>query len=166
MATITLKGNEIHTTGELPAVGTTLDNIVFTGVNLSDFNLNDYRGKKVLLNIFPSIDTGICAMSVRKFNEDVSKLENTVVLCVSADLPFAQNRFCGAEGIESVVMASDFRHRSFADAVAVNITDGPLAGLCSRAIIVLDENGNVTYTEQVPEITQEPNYVAAVAAIG
>lgn len=161
MSTITLKGNEIHTAGDLPANGTDLSSIKLTGLDLADFSIGDHKGKKVVLNIFPSIDTGICAMSVRKFNEEVANMDNTAVICVSKDLPFAQKRFCGAEGIENVVMGSDFRHGDFSKHVDIDIIDGPMAGTMSRAIIVLDENGKVTYTEQVPEIAQEPDYEAA-----
>ncbi len=165
MATITLGGNEVHTSGELPAVGSQLPEITLTGTDLKDFKISDHSGKRVILNIFPSIDTGVCAASVRKFNEDVSKLDNTVVICVSKDLPFAQKRFCGAEGIENVIMGSDFRHGSFSSNVHVDMIDGGLQGTMSRVIIVLDENGKVTYTEQVPEIAQEPNFTAAEAAL-
>ncbi len=165
MATISLHGDPIHTQGDLPATGTSLSDIVLTGSNLADFRIADHAGKRIILNIFPSIDTGVCAISVRKFNEDAAKLDNTVVICVSEDLPFAHTRFCGAEGIENLVMASDFRHHAFASNVPVTMTDGPLAGLHSRAIIALDTEGKVIYTEQVPEIAQEPNYEAVAAAL-
>lgn len=165
MATITLKGGEVHTSGDLPAIGSTLPEITLTGLDLQDFKISDHYGKRILLNIFPSIDTGICAMSVRKFNEDVSGMDNTVVICISKDLPFAQKRFCGAEGIENLVMGSDFRHGSFSKNVHVDMTDGAMAGTMSRVIIALDETGKVTYTEQVPEIAQEPNFEAAKAAV-
>lgn len=155
MATVTLKGNEIHTKGALPAIGTTLANFVLVASNLSEKNLEDYAGKKLVLNIFPSIDTGTCAASVRHFNTDAASLNNTTVLCISKDLPFALNRFCGAEGITNVETLSAFRSDAFD---AITFTDGPLKGLLSRCIIVLDENHNVIYTEQVAEIVDEPNY--------
>ena len=132
---------------------------------LSTKTLKDYLGKKVILNIFPSVDTGTCAMSVREFNKKASNLENTVVLCISRDLPFAQARFCGAEGIENVEMLSDFAQGSFGKNYQLEIADGPLAHLHSRVIVVLDEKGIVTYTEQVPEIVDEPNYETALKAI-
>lgn len=163
MATITLKGNPIHTAGELPKVGSTLPDWKLTKVDLSDARLKDYAGKRKILNIFPSVDTGTCAMSVRKFNEKAAALKNTVVLCVSADLPFAQKRFCGAEGIANVEMLSTFRS-PFARELGLEITDGPLAGLCSRSVLVIDENDKVLYTEQVAETTQEPNYDKALSA--
>ena len=142
MAKITLKGNAITTNGELPAVG----------------------GKTVVLNIFPSVDTGVCAASVRRFNAELDKLGDAVVLCASADLPFAHARFCGAEGLERVMSVSDLRDKDFAERYGIKIVDGPLAGLCARAVVVIDGSGTVTYTELVPEIVQEPNYDAAVAA--
>ena len=166
MAEITLKGNVIHTYGDLPAVGSQAPDFVLTQTDLSDVSLKDFAGKRVVLNIFPSIDTSVCAASVRKFNEEVQKLENTVVLCASVDLPFAHNRFCGAEGLEDVIPASELRKRAFGEDYGVRIIDGPLAGLFSRAVVIIDENGKVTYTEQVPEIAQEPNYEAALNALG
>lgn len=165
MAQITLKGNPIHTSGTLPSVGSKAPDFKLTQGNLSDISLKDYAGKKVVLNIFPSIDTGVCATSVRKFNAEAANLPNTVVLCVSADLPFAHNRFCGAEGIKSVVTGSEFKEHKFGDVYGVRITDGPLTGLLARSVVVLDETGTVKYTEQVPEIAQEPNYDAALNAI-
>lgn len=165
MATITLQGNPIHTSGDLPAVGSDAPDFQLTAADLSNFSLDSYKGKRVVLNIFPSIDTGICALSARHFNESAQSLDNTVVLCVSKDLPFAHSRFCAAEGLENVVPASEFRDSSFSDAYGVMITDGPMAGLMSRAVVVVDENGKVAYTEQVPEIAQEPNYDAALAAL-
>lgn len=165
MATITLKGNTIHTAGELPGVGAKAPNFKLTAVDLSDKSLSDFAGKKVVLNIFPSIDTGVCAQSVRTFNEKASNLDNTVVLCISKDLPFALNRFCAAEGLENVVSLSEFRDENFSSAYQVKITDGPLAGLMSRAVVVINEEGNVVYTEQVPEIGQEPNYESALNAL-
>ena len=165
MAKITLQGNPIHTCGELPAVGSDAPSFVLTKTDLSDVSLQDFAGKKVVLNIFPSIDTSVCAASVRKFNEEVQKLENTVVLCASLDLPFAHGRFCGAEGLEDVIPVSELRERAFGEAYGVRIIDGALKGLLSRAVVVIDENGKVVYTEQVPEIAQEPDYVAALKAL-
>ena len=165
MASITLKGNAVNTIGNLPNLGEKAPNFTLTAVGLSQSKLSDFAGKKVILNIFPSIDTGTCATSVREFNKKAADLENTVVLCVSRDLPFAQSRFCGAEGIENVVMLSDFATGKFGQDYQLEITNGPLAHLHSRAIVIIDENGNVIYTEQVPEITNEPNYDAALKAI-
>ncbi len=164
MAEITLKGNSINTCGDLPAIGSDAPDFCLTKTDLSDASLKDYAGKTVILNIFPSLDTAVCANSVRKFNEKASKLDNTVVLCISNDLPFAHKRFCETEGIENVTNLSELRGRDFGDNYGVRISDGPLAGVLSRAIVVVDENGKVVYTEQVPEITQEPNYDAALAA--
>ncbi len=165
MATITFKGNEVHTAGSLPAVGSKAPDFKLTAGDLSDKTLADYQGKNVILNIFPSIDTGTCAASVRKFNEKASGLENTVVLCISKDLPFAQGRFCGAEGIENVQTLSEYKDTGFSDTYAVKITDGPLAGLLSRAVVVVGPDGTVKYTEQVGEIADEPDYDSALAAI-
>ncbi|WP_196888047.1 thiol peroxidase [Aureivirga sp. CE67] len=165
MATITLKGNEIHTNGELPKVGEKAPNFELTKNDLSKVTLNDYKGSRVILNIFPSIDTGTCAASVRAFNKQASELENTKVVCVSRDLPFAQTRFCGAEGIENVETASDFANGSFGKDYGLEIIDGPLANLHSRVVIVLNEEGNVLYTEQVSEIVDEPNYDNALKAL-
>ncbi|MFY0599793.1 MAG: thiol peroxidase [Cyclobacteriaceae bacterium] len=165
MAQITLKGNPINTSGDLPANGAGASNFTLTKTDLSEGSLSDYKGKKVILNIFPSIDTGTCAMSVRQFNEKAAGLENTVILCVSADLPFAQARFCGAEGIENVEMLSTFRSESFSTDYGVKIVDGPLAGLNARSIVVVDEAGSVKYTELVAETVDEPNYDAALAAL-
>jgi thioredoxin-dependent peroxiredoxin len=165
MASITLGGNPIHTSGELPAIGSQLADFKLVQNDLSVASLNSFAGKKLVLNIFPSIDTGTCATSVRKFNESASSLENTTVLCISRDLPFAQKRFCGAEGLENVVNLSDFQEGSFGKANGLDIVDGPLKGLLSRAIIVVDANGKVVHTEQVAEIANEPNYEAALAAL-
>lgn len=162
MATITLGGNPIHTSGELPTIGSKITDFKLVKTDLSVASLQDFAGKKLVLNIFPSIDTGTCAASVRKFNESASALENTTVLCISRDLPFAQKRFCGAEGLENVVNLSDFTEGSFGKTNGLEITDGPLAGLHSRVIIVVDENGVITHTEQVAEIADEPNYEAAL----
>ncbi|MFK8060138.1 MAG: thiol peroxidase [Polaribacter sp.] len=165
MADITLKGNAINTIGNLPKVGSKAPNFSLTAVDLSHKNLSDFSGKKVILNIFPSIDTGTCATSVREFNKKAADLENTVVLCISKDLPFAQARFCGAEGIENVIMLSDFADGNFGKSYELEISNGPLAHLHSRAIVIIDENGNVSYTEQVSEIVDEPNYEAAINAL-
>jgi thiol peroxidase len=165
MASITLGGNPIHTSGELPKVGTKLADFKLVKNDLSIASLGDFAGSKLVLNIFPSIDTGTCATSVRKFNENASQLENTKVLCISRDLPFAQKRFCGAEGLENVVNLSDFQEGSFGKTNGLEIVDGVLAGLHSRSVIVVDEKGTVIYTEQVPEIANEPNYEAALASL-
>ncbi len=165
MAQITLKGNPVNTVGELPALGSIAKNFTLVKTDLSSATLDDFKGKNVVLNIFPSVDTGTCAASVRRFNEEVSNLDNTVVLCISRDLPFAQGRFCGAEGIENVVMLSDFKTGAFGIDYGLQIADGPLAGLTSRSIIVLDGNGKVIYTEQVAETVDEPNYAKAIESL-
>jgi len=165
MAKITLKGNTINTLKDLPKVGEVAPDFKLISTDLSEKSLSEFKGKKVVLNIFPSLDTPTCAMSVRKFNEQASKLENTVVLCISKDLPFAHGRFCSTEGIENVVSLSEFKDNSFGTAYGVKIVDGPLAGLFSRAVVILDEEGKITYTEQVPEIVDEPNYEKAIEAI-
>lgn len=165
MAQITLKGNKINTIGDLPQVGSQAKDFTLVGTDLSVKTLADFKGSRVVLNVFPSIDTGTCATSVRKFNEKASSLENTKVLCISRDLPFAQNRFCGAEGLENVINLSDFRNNSFGNDYGLTVVDGPLTGLHSRVVIVLDENGVVKYTEQVQEIVDEPNYEAALAVL-
>jgi len=164
VAVVKLKGNDFSTIGDLPATGTPAPAFTLTGVNLADITSDSLKGKKVVLNIFPSVDTGTCASSVRKFNSEAAALENTTVVCVSRDLPFAQNRFCGAEGLENVVSASDFRTGDFGRSFGVQIQDGPLAGLLSRAIVVLNEEGHVVYTQQVAETVDEPDYAAALAA--
>jgi thiol peroxidase len=164
MATITLKGNQIHTSGNLPAKGSQAPAFKLVRTDLSEVSLETFSGKKNVLNVFPSIDTATCATSVRKFNADAAQMPNTAILNISADLPFAQKRFCGAEGINNAEALSTFRS-SFAKDYGLAITDGPLAGLLSRAVIVLDEKNNVIYTEQVPEIGQEPNYTGALQAI-
>jgi len=165
MATVTLKGNPINTIGDLPSAGSSAPDFSLTKNDLSTATLADYAGKKVVLNIFPSIDTGTCATSVRKFNEQAAGLDNTVVLCISKDLPFAQARFCGAEGIDKVELLSDFRDGNFGKAYNVEFIDGPLQALHSRAIVVVDENGNVIHSNQVPEIVDEPDYQAAMNAL-
>lgn len=164
MATITLKGNTIHTAGELPKIGKSAPNFTAVSTGLTEVSLSDFKGKKVVLNIFPSIDTGVCAASVRRFHKELSNLNNVQILCISKDLPFALGRFCGAEGIENLVMLSDFRG-DFGNNYEVTITDGPLKGLLSRSIIVLDEEGNVIHTEQVAETANEPNYEAALTKL-
>lgn len=162
MADITLKGNSIHTAGQLPAVGTTAPDFKLVKTDLSEVTLGSYKGKKIL-NIFPSVDTPVCAMSVRKFHERAEKIEGLTVLNISADLPFAHKRFCGAEGIANAEGLSTFRGREFADRYGVLMVDGPLAGLLSRAVVVLDADNKVIHAEQVPEIAQEPDYDAALA---
>ncbi|KAB1067643.1 thiol peroxidase [Tamlana haliotis] len=165
MATVTLKGNKINTSGKLPEVGTKAPEFTLTGTDLSSKSLSDFSGSKVVLNIFPSVDTGTCAQSVRTFNKEASNLENTKVVCISRDLPFAQGRFCGAEGIENVVSLSDYKDGSFGKAYGLDFVDGPLEALHSRCIVVLDENGVVKHTEQVNETVDEPNYKAALEAL-
>lgn len=165
MATISLEGNDIHTVGELPAPGSDAPAFTLTNKDLGETALDDYAGMKVVLNIFPSIDTGVCAESTRRFNAAASSLDNTAVLCVSADLPFALSRFCGAENLDNVITLSTFRNPEFGDDYGVRIADGPLAGLMSRAVVIIDENGKVVYNEQVPEIVQEPDYDAALTKL-
>jgi len=166
MASITLKGNTITTVGELPAAGSKAPEFALTKTDLSTCTLADFAGKNVVLNIFPSIDTPVCATSVRKFNEVAGGKENTVVLCVSADLPFAHTRFCETDGLKNVVSCSVFRSGDFGKAYGVTITSGPIAGLLSRAIVIIGPDGKVKYTEQVPEIAQEPDYDKALAQLG
>lgn len=165
MASITLGGNAINTSGSLPQVGTNAPDFTLVKSDLSVASLADYKGSRVVLNIFPSIDTGTCATSVRTFNAKASTLDNTKVLCISRDLPFAQKRFCGAEGLENVENLSDFKDGSFGKNYGLEITDSVLAGLHSRVVIVLDENGVIKYSEQVPEIADEPNYENALAVL-
>lgn len=165
MATVTLKGNAIETSGNLPAIGTKAPDFKLTATDLSTKSLSDFAGSKVVLNIFPSIDTGTCAASVRQFNQEASELENTKVLCISHDLPFAHARFCGAEGLNDVVSLSDYKDGSFGKAYGVNFINGPLEALLSRSVVVIDENGTIKYTEQVPETVDEPNYKAALTAL-
>jgi thioredoxin-dependent peroxiredoxin len=165
MSSITLGGNPINTSGELPKTGSQLADFKLVKTDLSIATLADYAGKKVVFNIFPSIDTGTCAASVRKFNATAANLNNTVVLCISRDLPFAQKRFCGAEGIENVENLSDFKDGSFGKTNGLEIIDGVLAGLHSRAVLVIDEKGTILHTEQVQEIADEPNYEAALAVL-
>jgi thioredoxin-dependent peroxiredoxin len=165
MANITLGGNAITTIGDLPKNGTKAPEFTLVKGDLSKASLSDFKGSRLVLNIFPSIDTGTCATSVRKFNEKAGSLENTKVLCISRDTPFALNRFCGAEGLSNVITLSDFNDGSFGKAYGLTITSGPLEGLLSRCVIVLDEEGNITYTEQVPDIKDEPDYDKALAAL-
>ncbi len=163
MATITLKGNKCETRGDLPAIGSVAPQFRLVGKDLSEVGLEDFPGKRVL-NVFPSIDTPVCATSLRTFNGKAGSMDGVTVLNISADLPFAFGRFCGAEGLEGVHALSTFRS-SFSDDYGLTIVDGPLAGLCSRVVIVVDAEGKVLYTEQVPEITQEPDYEAALAVL-
>jgi len=165
MASITLQGTAINTNGELPAVGATAPDFTLTTGELADVSLAEFAGKKKVLNIVPSIDTGICALSTKAFNEAAAKHEDTVFLTISADLPFAQGRFCGAEGLEAVKTLSMMRNRQFSDDYGVTIVDGPLASLTARAVLVLNAENEVIYTELVSEIAQEPNYDAALAAL-
>ncbi len=165
MAQITLKGQPIETVGELPAVGSMAPDFLLTSTDLNDMALADFKGRRLVLNIFPSIDTGVCAASVREFNRAAAELANTQVLCISADLPFAHKRFCGAEGIENMMMLSTFRHDVFGSAYGVTMQTGPLRGLMSRAVVIIGQDGRIVYNEQVPEIAQEPNYAAALAAL-
>lgn len=165
MATITFKGNPIQTSGELPAKGSAAPDFKLAKTDLSDVSLKDFAGKKKILNITPSLDTGVCATSAKKFNESVSQLDNVVLLNVSADLPFAAGRFCESNGLKNVVALSTFRAPDFAKAYGVAIVDGPLAGLTARAVVVLDAQNQVLHAELVPEIAQEPNYEAALAAV-
>ncbi|MDO5057650.1 MAG: thiol peroxidase [Lautropia sp.] len=165
MSNVTLAGNPIKVGGAVPAKGSQATDFSLTTGDLGSASLASYAGKRKVLNIFPSVDTGVCAASVRRFNQEAGKLANTVVLCVSADLPFAQARFCGAEGLDNVVMLSTFRNPEFRQAYGVDIQDGPLAGLCARAVVVLDEHDKVLHAERVPEIKQEPDYAAALAVL-
>ena len=165
MATITRRGASVHTIGDLPAIGAPLPPFTLTGSDMTDFGAEVIGARRVVLNIFPSVDTAVCAMSVRRFNELAAGLENTLVLCISADLPYAQKRFCGAEGIENVITASSFRS-SFGSDYGVTMLDGGMRGLLSRAVVVADVDGRVVYTEQVPDISSEPDYDAALAALG
>lgn len=165
MATITLKGNPIHTVGTLPSLSSAAPEFTLTKTDLSELSLKDLKGKYVILNIFPSLDTPTCAKSVKTFNAKANEVPNAQILCISMDLPFAQSRFCGAEGLDKVIPVSAFRHPEFAQTYGVKITDGPLAGLLSRAIVVLNPKHEVIYTEQVKEIADEPNYAAALASL-
>lgn len=165
MTQITLKGNPIDTCGTLPQVGSTAPDFKLVGTDLSEVGLSDHAGKKIVLNIFPSIDTPVCAASARRFNQVASTEGGAVVFCISGDLPFAHGRFCEAEGLEDVIPLSVFRDHDFGENYGVRITSGPLSGLLSRAVVIIDEAGKVAYTEQVPEIAQEPDYEAALGAL-
>ncbi len=165
MATITFNGTTVNTNGQLPSKGTAAPDFTLVKSDLSEVSLKDLKGKRVVLNIFPSIDTGVCAASVRRFNKEAAGMANTVVLAVSVDLPFAAGRFCTAEGIENVHPASAFRSPEFAEAYGVLMCDGPLKGLLARSVVVIDADGKVLYTELVPETTIEPNYEAAIASL-
>ena len=166
MARTALKGNPVNTSGDLPAVGEAAPAFTLTGQDLGAVSSGDLSGGRVVLNIFPSVDTGTCAAGVRAFNERAAALDDTTIVCVSADLPFAAGRFCGAEGIENVVTGSVFRNREFMDDYGVGIIDGPLEGLCARAVVVIDRDGTTLYSHLVPEIVDEPDYDAALAALG
>ena len=165
MANITLKNNPISTSGKLPNIGEEAKNFSLIGKDLQKVTLNNFKGERIVMNIFPSVDTGICAISVKTFNEKAANLSNTKVLCISRDLPFAQNRFCGAENIENVLTLSDFANGSFGKDYGLTIIDGALANLHSRCIVVLDESHKIIHTEQVDEITTEPNYETALAVL-
>ena len=162
MAQIRLEGNPVETIGNLPAVGTEAPSFKLVKTDLSEAALQDFAGKNIILNIFPSLDTSVCAASVRRFNKEAGESPDTVVLCISADLPFAHQRFCELEGLDDVIPLSVFRSPEFGRDYGVTITSGPLAGLMSRAVVIIDTSGKVAYTEQVPEITQEPDYDAAL----
>ncbi|MGR7813867.1 thiol peroxidase [Lacinutrix undariae] len=165
MATVTLKGNPFHTSGQLPTVGSQAPDFKLTTTDLATKSLSDFKGENVVLNIFPSVDTGTCAQSVRTFNKEASNLENTKVLCISRDLPFAQARFCGAEGLDNVVSLSDFKDGSFGKSYGLDFTDGPLEALHSRCIVVINPEGKIIHTEQVAETANEPNYEAALSVL-
>ncbi|HSB19917.1 MAG TPA: thiol peroxidase [Anaeromyxobacteraceae bacterium] len=165
MANVTLKGNPVHTIGDLPKVGARAPDFKLVAGDLKDMSLKDYAGKRKILNISPSLDTSVCATAARKFNEQAGKLSDTVVLLITSDLPFASKRFCTAEGLQNVVPLSMMRSRDFAKDYGVLITDGPMAGICARAVVVLDEKDQVVYNQLVPEITTEPDYDKALAAV-
>ncbi|MGI9599070.1 MAG: thiol peroxidase [Acidimicrobiales bacterium] len=166
MAQTALRGNPVNTSGDLPAIGSAAPDFALTGSDLGPVANGDYAGQRVVLNIFPSVDTPTCASSVRAFNERAAGLDNTTVLCVSADLPFALGRFCGAEGIENVKTASTFRNPEFMADYGVGMVDGPLSGLCARAVVVVNESGEVVHSQLVPEIADEPDYDSAIGALG
>lgn len=165
MATISIQGNEIHTAGELPKVGEQAPDFKLVKTDLSEVSLKDFQGKRVVLNIFPSIDTSVCATSVRNFNKKATGLKNTAVLCVSRDLPFAQKRFVNDEGLENVTNLSDFKTHQFGKDYGLEIIDGPFAGLLSRVVLVIDEDGQVIHSQQIPEISEEPNYLEALKTL-
>lgn len=165
MALTKLGPNDANTIGNLPSTGSTAPDFVLTGNDMKDVNSKEFAGKTIVLNIFPSVDTGVCSASIREFNKRAASLVNTVILCISKDLPMAQKRFCGAEGIDKVVTLSDFRNRGFGKAYGVDLLDSSFAGLFARSVVVIDASGKVKYTELVPNIGQEPNYHAALQAI-
>lgn len=165
MANITLGGNPVETSGNLPEVGSQLNDFELVAIDLSTKTLEDFKGSKLVLNIFPSVNTGVCATSVRQFNTEASELENTKVLCISRDLPFAQDQFCAAEGLDNVVMLSDFKSGAFGKSNGLIMTNGIFEGLLSRSIIVTDTSGKILYTEQVSETGEEPNYKAALEVL-
>ena len=165
MANITFRGTPVQTSGNLPAVGAAAPDFTLVSGELAEVSLSDYKGKNVVLNIFPSLDTGVCASSVRRFNKEAAGLDNTVVLGISADLPFAAGRFCSAEGIDNVITLSTFRDQAFGSDYGLQMTDGPLKGLQARAVVVVNPEGKVVYTELVPEIAQEPDYHSAINSI-
>ncbi|MDR0421616.1 MAG: thiol peroxidase [Proteiniphilum sp.] len=165
MANITFKSKPVHTVGELPGKGTAAPDFVLVRSDLSEARLSDFKGRYTVLNIFPSLDTGVCAASVRRFNREAASLKNTAVLCISADLPFAAGRFCSAEGINNVITLSSFRNESFGKDYGLLLTDGPLKGLLARAVVTVNPEGQVVYAGLVPEITQEPDYCSAINSI-
>lgn len=165
MAQVTFQGNPVHTIGDLPRVGTQAPDFVLTKTDLSDISMNDVLGKRIVMNIFPSVDTPVCAASVRRFNADISEFKNTVVLCISRDLPFALARFCGSEGLENVIPASELRTLDFGKLYGVRITDGPLAGLLTRSVVILDSTGRIIYRQLVPEIAEEPDYESVLKTL-
>ncbi|MCE7862349.1 MAG: thiol peroxidase [Bacteroidetes bacterium CHB5] len=165
MALIKLGSNDANTIGTLPAVGAPAPEFVFTTVDMRDVRLSEYRGKNIVLNIFPSVDTNVCAASVHEFNTLAASVDNTVIFCVSKDLPFAQKRFCGTESIDKVFLVSDFRNRGFGKDYGVELIDSTLAGLFARAVVIIDTTGKIKYTELVPQIKQEPDYDAALRAL-
>lgn len=165
MAQVTFKGDPVNTVGTLPTIGDQAPDFILTTPDLEDVSLKNYAGKRIVLNIFLSIDTPVCANSVRRFNSEINSIDNAVCLCVSLDLPFAHARFCGAEGLDNVISVSELRNRDFGDSYGVRISDGPLAGLLARAVVVIDENGKVIHSQLVDEITEEPDYQAALAVL-
>lgn len=165
MSQTKLGPNPANTVGELPSVGSSAPDFVLTSTDMKDVSMKDFAGKNVVLNIFPSVDTGVCATSVREFNKRVAAMENTVILCIAKDLPFAMKRFCGAEGIDKAITLSDFRSRGFGKAYGIELLDSAFAGLFARAVVVVNASGKVTYNQLVPQIGEEPNYEAALKAI-
>lgn len=165
MTMITLNGSPLHTVGKLPPLGSKAPNFIVTKLDLGEISLKDYLGKRIILNVFPSLDTPTCASTMRRFDEIAEKLPGVLILCISADLPFAQKRFCAAEHLDNIQPASVFRHSNFGTDYGITITDGPLTGLLSRAVIIIDEEGKIIYSEQVKELSDEPNYQAIIAAL-